>query len=128
MPYSFEDKRQDDGDYLDEEGISYANAEEYLGHQFSFCGCGCPEKALLFMRDVFHTLDTKGGSTKEWEERFKRQNEFWKSIPDGLMYIIWYLLDDKGFTEHGGSVPGWLTDKGLTMMHDLDVYAGELDG
>jgi len=119
--------RQDDSWFLDEDDISHENAESYLGNQLSFCGCGRPEDALLFMRDVLHALDTKGGSRDEWEERNKNLKELWHSIPDGIMYLVYYFLDNKELTTHGGSVPGWLTEKGLTMMHDLDVYKGEID-
>ena len=32
------------------------------------------------------------------------------------------LLDEKGLTEHGSCIPGWLTEKGKHLLDDLNEY------
>jgi len=41
-----------------------------------------------------------------------------------LMYFMWYWFDKEELTEHGGSVPGWLTKKGLGMLNKLNKQCG----
>jgi hypothetical protein len=36
-------------------------------------------------------------------------------------------LDHKGFLEHGGSVPGWLTASGMELYKKLDKYLSDKD-
>lgn len=38
---------------------------------------------------------------------------------------MWYWLDNKGYTEHGGSVPGWLTEEGWKLLEDLEELMAE---
>lgn len=86
-----------------------------------FCGCGYPEKALSLLRDVLRHVANlqdlvwqKKWTFKEWEEAGAR-------ITDGrALYFLYYFLDTKGLTEHGGSVPGWLTTEGRQLLEDLE--------
>ena len=52
-----------------------------------------------------------------------KSRDLWQGIrqeiidnPDGALYIILYLLNHAELMEHGGSVPGWLTDEGEEML------------
>lgn len=45
------------------------------------------------------------------------------SLQSGLLQFMMYILDHKGFTEHGGSIGGcWLTDKGRRLLTVLDAW------
>lgn len=41
----------------------------------------------------------------------------------GLLQFMAYILDDRGFTEHGSSIGGcWLTEKGEMFLTVLDAW------
>lgn len=108
-------KKVDDSEYpyLDENGVSHRSKKSYLQTEiFRFCGCGDPDSAMLFVRDMLKLLEERKG----WSEEIK------KELPtDGVYYFVLYMLDDKGLTEHGSSVGGsWLTDKGKEVLADIE--------
>jgi hypothetical protein len=90
-----------------------------------FCCCGCAEDNLKYVRDVLEYIDwimkqPKGfdkwdGIYAEWIEKGKVlfSNE-------GAKYFAFYVMHTKGLTEHGGSVPGWLTVEGDELLRDLN--------
>jgi hypothetical protein len=101
--------KQPDGSYLGEDDCSYRDAIEFIMGMFDFCGCGMPEKCLTYILKALvyiHSLK---------EDRQK------PSIfgSDGEAYFVYYVLDKLELTEHGISVPGWLTEKGEELMADL---------
>ena len=109
--------KQLDGSYLDEEGITWSDEISFLGCKIlGFCGCGVLEKALLFVKKSLELL--------EFEDRFENY-EAWREkvtghfITESCEYFTWYFLTEKELLEHGGSVPGWLTDLGKEILEDL---------
>lgn len=113
----FVDRWLKDGTYVDEDGIHYDTPEEVLqckimGH----CMCGYPEESLRFIRNALRAIDRI-----DWAER----QEFFGPLDCGLEYTIYYMLDKYKLTEHGTSVPGWLTEKGEELLHDLDILLAE---
>lgn len=121
------DYLQDDGTYKDSEGCSHDNAEDFLCSILGFCGCGQPEAALEHVRQslrIIHDL-----KEKVWEktETYDSWNARMRALmhTNGIEYFTYFFLDDKGFLEHGGSVPGWLTPEGEDMLADLDEWAAD---
>lgn len=114
-----------DGSYEDPEGATHEDAESFLqSHVLEFCGCGSPDLSLAYTREVLqYILDLR----LVWEE--KQTYEEWiasgKNLfaSDGARYFVFYVLDSKGLTEHGGSVPGWLSEKGMDLLSDLNEMA-----
>lgn len=96
-----------DGYYTDEEGFSYEEIDQLLMGRLRFCGCGDGDAALEYVRS--NLQDIKDGITR-------------KSEKTGAQYFVWYWLDSEGFTDHGVSVPGWLTEKGNQLLEDLTEY------
>ncbi len=94
-----------------------------------FCGCGIPEATLLYLRDVLKHLDDC--RTLVWEKRMAYED--WRAAgrklfaTEGAEYTMWYLLDQKGLSEHGGSVPGWLSPLGKEVLEDLTEMAARGD-
>lgn len=85
-----------------------------------FCGCGCPEVAAVWLRDLLKLLDAGG------MERFRKIDAHFKAgepyVSTPLYWLIMYWLDAEGWTEHGGGVSGaWLTDKGRAAIIALDL-------
>jgi hypothetical protein len=114
----------------------YANeVQRFYYEDLKWCGCGNPEEALGFMRDVMQVMhDRSEESHKEpWTSDYERSA--WKRgtdkldamLPGTLGLTYYYMLDAHDLTEHGGSVGGsWLTDKGEKVLAML-AAAGDLE-
>lgn len=83
-----------------------------------FCGCGNPEDAAATLLKVLrmHPL-------------YEHRSEFGEMVPGtGLQYLLLYLLGEKGWFEHGGTIGGqWLTDRGEAVKAALEAEQ-EADG
>lgn len=89
---------------------------------FDFCCCGMPDASLRFIWEVLYSLDyiwqAKEMPQEEWSSRWKAWEEKQKDV--NAVYFLYYWLDNEGFTEHGGSVPGWLTSDGEDLLYSLN--------
>jgi hypothetical protein len=113
----------DQGGYL-YDGINYNDLESLIiSGIFNFCGCGLPEEAIKFIRDVMAHIDRKRPDNQKFEDFYKEWSEEGDKIaPLGALYFTYYVLADKELTEHGGSVPGWLSPKGRETLELLNEY------
>lgn len=132
------DKFKKDKGYEDADGVEYDDATEFLTSAvLDFCSCGDPESAMVYVRDVLKLLDDRNIAMSEYYENHpgipdSGATELWDHWKEkftkvfhgnrGLEYFVYYFLDNKGFTEHGGSVPGWLTDKGREFIEDVTEF------
>jgi hypothetical protein len=93
------------------------DAVDAITGELGICGCGVPEEALRVYRDALRlvamTMQTKPT---------KRPREALFHGDSGLEFFVWYRLDDLGLTEHGGCVPGWLTDDGKALLDALNAF------
>lgn len=102
--------KQSDGWYKEDDGCEHETARDFiqcgiLGH----CGCGVPDDSLIFIKDQLIIIE-KG---YPFDVGFTP-----------LQYTLWYMFDKYGLTEHGTSLPGWLTQKGEELLSDLrELYA-----
>ena len=75
------------------------------------CGCGSPEEAYEAIHNLLLSL-----RVKNWDD--------WLDTIDNDIYalILVYLLDGKGYLEHGTSIRHpWLTTKGEQLLEALDI-------
>ena len=120
----FMDKyKKSDGTY-EIDGLIYDTIEDALMMGvFGFCGCGMPWYTLAYIRDELENI-------KRYTEWINENHHITKDIPSpmennnkeenlGRSYFIWYWFDKMGYTDHGGSVPGWLTDEGESLLECL---------
>lgn len=117
------DYRISDGVY-EIDGIIYDTIEDALMMGvFGFCGCGMPLYTLAYIRDELENIE-------RYTEWVNENHHITKDIPSpmennnkeenlGRSYFIWYWFDKMGYTDHGGSVPGWLTDEGESLLECL---------
>lgn len=87
-----------------------------------FCGCGRPDDAL---RLIINIMKTRAFPDKDLTVLdFRDTAALVRDNAEVAAYIIFYLLDEKGLTEHGSSVPGWLTAKGEAFVKAYDTEHG----
>jgi len=125
----FQNQNQDD------EGCYYTLYEDYLTTGVcEFCGCGCPDEALKYVAEALKLVAwrkdyvwAKDISKKEMDKRFHEWQTACKNVfgSTGAEYFMWYWLDNQGLTQHGSSVPGWLTDKGEKLLVNINLLNNE---
>lgn len=124
------DKFKKEGGYYDEDGVFHEDAESFLQTKIlGFCGCGNPELSLKHTQTALRQVYNLKELVWEKKQTFKD----WDAESEKLLggeasaYFMWYWLDTKELTEHGGSVPGWLSTKGYELLEDLDEYFEEME-
>lgn len=88
------------------------------------CLCGNPEAVLGMLLRLLRWIDTDLGKPgPNWSDVVSSwRAQFTEWCPDqGTQYFLLYWLDHhaQDLTEHGGSVPGWLTKKGKDLLEAL---------
>lgn len=115
---TIEDYKKEDG-YYHYNGMTFNTAQDMISEMLDFCGCGMPDEAIDFVYKALNLV--KINREMKYDDWYK---EVKKLLPNhGVEYFVWYYLDSKEFTEHGGSVPGWLTEEGVNMMRLIEDYA-----
>ena len=121
---------------FEKNGITCDTEFDYVwSEDLGFCCCGRSEATAKWMVRALKHIDkliTNRPPENEWDAHYVR----WKAETvelyggmDGACYFFWYWCDAKGFTEHGGSVPGWLTMEGRNFLAELEhVLAKEREG
>ena len=111
-----------------EESLIDPLLDYYMYEELDLCECGNPEftyetiRKYLHIREDFHTYNIH---YEDVLQRYKNDlhidtND---SVQYGILQFMMYVLDWKGFTEHGGSIGGcWLTDKGRRLLAVLDAW------
>jgi hypothetical protein len=95
--------------------------EGELLERLGFCGCGMPNAALILIHELLIYIEERWSTHyngpfqgPEWESHCKSDKDAIKHVIernyDGICYVLFYLLDHKRITSHGGSVPGWIED------------------
>lgn len=95
-----------------------------------FCSCGRPEENLLYIHKGLNLIIEVGPYGRDEYEKWyadhlDRVIKHFGSLDSA--YFFYYWADKEGFTEHGGSVPGWLTDKGRDLLKLLGDYKATQD-
>ena len=82
-----------------------------------FCGCGRPEESVRYVMEGLKILEYTFGMPYE-DKRALREEHF--GI-DGAEYFFYYVMDALELTEHGGSVPGWVTPEGKEFIRLAEI-------
>lgn len=119
------DKFKKEDGYYGENDCFYEDAKSFLQNKIlGFCGCGDPDLSLKHtqtaLRQVSNLKELVWENKQTWKE-WDAENKKLLGGETGV-YFMWYWLDNKELTEHGGSVPGWLTAEGYELLEDLDEY------
>jgi len=116
--------------YLSKINLDGYNVADDIEHMLfdvvNFCGCGMPEDVLIYIRkglllveqlELSWRSENKEDDYKKWDED---KNKFFCS--EGAFYFFYYWCDKENFTEHGGSVPGWLSENGKEYLEALNYW------
>ena len=99
--------------------------KEFHYEDLGLCGCGCPEETYEVIRKILNIQS----SNAKWETKQKQFSELCNADMDnanysGLIQFVLYVLDNKGFLEHGSSIGGsWLTEKGKIYLDLLNALS-----
>jgi hypothetical protein len=117
-----------DSGYEDAEGLYCETADTLLQSGIlGFCCCGTVPENLRYISAGLELIGEKSpkGSGDEWNAWYKgwrkRVDDHFKS--SAAEYFFFYWADKEKLTEHGGCVPGWLTDKGKDLLAMLREWA-----
>lgn len=126
-----EDAKMPDG-WFKLEGCSYEDAEALIQTGLmGFCGCGRPDDNLRYVRDGLRHIKCEGRPESSqcgawaawWKQHQVDELELFGNQQSA--YFFYYWADANGLTEHGGSVPGWLADKGHKVLALLEEALSE---
>lgn len=95
-----------------------------------FCGCGRLDlaneiifKALLHIADLEKIRDEncdRPGADPKWKKDLDGWNARGLKIFGnlGTETLVYYILDKAELIDHGGSVPGWLSELGVEVLEE----------
>ncbi len=116
------------------DGVQYEDALDLIqSGMLGMCGCGSRELNLAYIRGGLALINEPRPENCSpakanawwWEDYFERIKKYHGG--EGQKYFFYYWTDTAGLTEHGGSVPGWLTDKGKEVLGLLNEHTWEED-
>lgn len=115
----FEDCTGRESEFIEEALESFESGNEGL----RLCGCGSPEDASLFIYKVLLAQNKE-----DYDERKTAYSNIFNISPEenytvnGAFQFILYVLNERGFLEHGTSVySSWLTAKGKCYLSLLEL-------
>ena len=96
------------GGYVDEDDCYYDGAVEFVQCcMLGFCGCGDPVSNLKYVLSMLELVARRG-----------------RGAETAADWFFYYWLDANGYTEHGSSLPGWLTPSGRDLIGVLREALG----
>jgi hypothetical protein len=120
-PFEFKTDPEN-GCLIGPDGCHYETEQQAFHFAFlGLCGCGSPDEAYDFCRDVLLCFDRRGchddPPTKEWIMAEEAVTAIIKERPDQAAHVLAHLLTERKLLEHGGSVGGsWLTKWGEQLV------------
>ncbi len=121
----------DNGLLVGPSGCHYSNEHQAVHYDLlQLCGCGLPEDAYNFCRDVLILFDRRGchdkPPTKEWVNSEEELTRLILQRPEITAHVLTHLFDHLNLLEHGSSVFGsWLTANGERIV-DMSPMTREL--
>src|SRR3990167_9228674 len=98
----------------------------YLG----LCGCGAPEEAYNFCRDILVLCDRRAhlDGRGDWIDAESATAALIATMPDVAAHVLLHLFTHLELLEHGGSVGGsWLTPTGQEIVDLRSVTQEDMD-
>lgn len=115
------------GWYKTEDGASYDNAEDLIQNGIlGFCCCGNPKMNLEYIKGALEILaewfpSDKSKPTISGADHMAKLEAYFQS--DAASGFFWYWADKEKLVEHGGSLPGWPSERGYALLNLLREWA-----
>lgn len=108
------------------DGCHYTTEREaYHFAVLKLCGCGNPEGAYNFCREVLTAFDRR---EKPWINAQEVITKIVAADPELAGHVIAHLFDHLGLLEHGTNIGGsWLTELGATIVDAGAITEEEYD-
>jgi hypothetical protein len=107
------------GVYVTPDGSYYNTPQEaQYFHVLDLCGCGDPYEVHAFLIECAKCFD-RGNGDEDWYKcgGVDAIQKLVAEKPDVAAEFIAHFLDQRGLTEHGGSVYGsWMTEEGRDFI------------
>src|SRR5690242_7981750 len=111
-----------DGRTTVEDDYGFDDLASAMSAILGWCGCGRQEVALEYLAgglrliaEISERRELHGVGRDAWYKEYRKRVDGYFN-GEGAEYLFYYLCDFHGLIEHGGSVPGWLTDKGKALI------------
>jgi hypothetical protein len=111
-----------DGKYVCNEGVAYDSVIDFAQKGcLGLCDCGNPEQNIRYIHNMMDLLDRLNSDTRKDAIEWKEFDKLSTSLAGNKIsaQFFWYWLDWRELTNHGGSIPGWLTDTGHKTLQLL---------
>jgi len=100
--------------FVGADGVHYDDTTSLMQAVLGFCCCGDPDENLLFVADGLRYIE-------RWYSAYpltlNDDGPFGNAVTAQFFY---YWAGSKGYTEHGSSIPGWLTPEGEELLAALE--------
>lgn len=121
------DYKTDYGEYLDDDGCTWQDAESFLHGKFlGFCCCGSPKENLIYVYKGLLIVEDSIDDSISWSEgcRIQAKKLIEYFVSDNAKMFFFYWADKEGYTEHGSGLSwgGWLTDKGKELIQIIKEF------
>ena len=114
---------EDNDPYFVLDGVTYNSMEDLVETGLlKFCGCGRPGDAVKYVGRALELINQR--RELDYEAYVELEEKIFPV--EGASYFMYYWLDNMELTEHGGSVPGWLTEKGKQVLEEIKNLGYEL--
>ncbi len=109
--------RDKDGWYIDKDECHTETLEDFLQSScLGFCCCGSPEENLKYIQKGLKMIELR--ITDDYDTFWKDSDRHFGNRVASNFFFYW--ADKEELTEHGGLIPGWLTDKGKELLGLLE--------
>ncbi len=111
--------RDKDGWYIDKDECHTETLCDFLQTScLGFCGCRMPDTNLAYVKKGLQIINRDLKNWPPYDEWQKTVMAHFQSQVAADFFFYW--TDKEELTEHGGSIPGWLTDKGKELLGLLE--------
>ena len=111
--------------YITEDGCYYETLADCIQiGLLDFCGCGDPDENLRYIQAGLQHILNRGeaidrcSSYEDVREACRELDKAGKELfgNDDAECFFYYWADSNGLTDHGTSIPGWITQEGEELL------------
>lgn len=91
--------------------LGYTDFDKVVFEELGLCGCGDPNAVLDMIQEYLEIKSSYNFGM------FNKRETFAENYKEELLLFMMYVMDNKGYTEHGTSIgTAWITEKGKEFL------------